>query len=631
MIHAAIGLRRMLIVIDDAWTVDEALAFKIGGPNCASLLTTRLPRVAQDFAGEAALAVHELDDSDGLDLLARYGVAVAEAEARSLVRAAGGLPLALSLMGRYLQRETRAGQPRRLRAALDRLQQIGQRLSLAQSRSPLETQPDVPLSLLAVIASTDDALDPDARATLRSLSIFPAKPNTFGEEAALKVTGALAAALDTLVDSGLLEAAPLGRYTLHQTISEYAAHRLESGLARRAPFVAYFVDFVVAHAGEPGALEIELSNCLTALNIALEDGLRAELARGANALYAFLETRGLHTLIELHLAHAESYARQENDRPGLCDSLGNLARIAHRRGDYAQSETRYREALGLAHALDDPRRVSALLSGLGVLAFSRGDYEQAEAHYAEGLRLARESGDPLRVSALLANMGALALTRGFTPQAETYLYEGLALARALSDRSRAGALLINLGVCAARQGEYERAAACFQESLELARGAGHREQILFLLTNLGTLASDRQDVPRAESYFHEGLALAREMNDRARISHLLANLGTLAVSRRDFVQADALYGEGLRLARAIGHRENITLLLLNAGDMDRARGQLARAEAAYDEGLLLAKEMGHQRYVQAIQQRLESLAADRPVISNRSSVISDQQDRLTDD
>src|SRR6185436_15116679 len=168
----------------------------------------------------------------GLDLLACYGVAVTESEARSLVRAVGGLPLALSLMGRYLQRETRAGQPRRIRAALDRLQQIGERLSLAQTRSPLEARSDVPLSLLTVVASTDDALDADARATLRGLSVFPSKPNTFSEEAALAVTGAPVAALDTLADFGLLEAAPEGRYTLHQTISEYALHRIENGLHR---------------------------------------------------------------------------------------------------------------------------------------------------------------------------------------------------------------------------------------------------------------------------------------------------------------------------------------------------------------------------------------------------------------
>ena len=41
-LQAAIGTRRLLLIIEDAWTVEDALAFQVGGPQCAYLLTTRL-------------------------------------------------------------------------------------------------------------------------------------------------------------------------------------------------------------------------------------------------------------------------------------------------------------------------------------------------------------------------------------------------------------------------------------------------------------------------------------------------------------------------------------------------------------------------------------------------------------
>ncbi len=622
LIHAAIGLRQLLLVIDDAWGIDEALAFKIGGPNCAYLLTTRLPKVALDFAGEAALPVHELAEADGLALLAQYGAAVAEGEARSLVSAAGGLPLALTLMGRYLQKEAHPGQPRRVRAAIDRLQQIGERLSLAQTRSPLDPQPDTPLSLLTVIAGTDEALDAGARLALRALSVFPPKPNTFSEEAALAVCGAAVGMLDTLVDYGLLECVPAGRYTLHQTIAEYAAQTrspksLDLGQNQEildsfsARLVAYFVRFIEDHAADDLALEPEIANSLAALNAAHEQGMRSELLRGANAFYPFLETRGLYTLAEIHLQRAAAAARFLNDRARLCAALGNHARVLQRRGDYAAAETAYREAQALARELNDPDSLSALLSGLGVLAFSRGDYPQAEAYYHEGLALAREHQLRDRLSALLTNAGTLALTRGDAARAEAYFHEGLTLARALAHRSRVSALLINLGVMAARRGDYARADACFQESLELARAAKHREALMFLLTNLGTLANDQKDTARADAYFHEALALAREMDDRARISHLLANLGALAAGQKDYARAGSCYQEGLALARAIGHRENITLLLMNWGEMEGEQGNVSLAQECYAEALALAKEMGHQRYVGMIEAGLGKLKNDK--------------------
>ncbi|MGH8060042.1 MAG: NB-ARC domain-containing protein, partial [Candidatus Entotheonellia bacterium] len=147
VIHAAIGMRRMLLVADDAWQVEAALACKLGGPNCAHLVTTRLPEVALRFAGGETTVVHELNEDDGLTLLARLASEVVEAEpneARELVRAVGGLPLALILMGNYLRVQMHSGQPRRLRTALDRLRRTEERLRLAQPQVPLEHHPSLP-------------------------------------------------------------------------------------------------------------------------------------------------------------------------------------------------------------------------------------------------------------------------------------------------------------------------------------------------------------------------------------------------------------------------------------------------------------------------------------------------------
>jgi transcriptional regulator with XRE-family HTH domain len=52
-LREAIGLRRMLLILDDAWGIEEALACQIGGPACRYLLTTRFPALALQFAGAA--------------------------------------------------------------------------------------------------------------------------------------------------------------------------------------------------------------------------------------------------------------------------------------------------------------------------------------------------------------------------------------------------------------------------------------------------------------------------------------------------------------------------------------------------------------------------------------------------
>src|SRR5260370_2458707 len=141
IVHSSIGTRRMLLVIDDAWSVEAALAFKLGGPYCAYLITTRFPEVAEGFAGDRPILVKELHEDDGLTLLEQLApglIEMAPDQARDLVRLVGGLPLPLTLMGNYLRIQMHTGQPRRVRAALDRLQQVKERLQLSQPQAALE-------------------------------------------------------------------------------------------------------------------------------------------------------------------------------------------------------------------------------------------------------------------------------------------------------------------------------------------------------------------------------------------------------------------------------------------------------------------------------------------------------------
>jgi hypothetical protein len=291
-VHTAIGTRRMLLVVDDAWSVEAALAFKLGGPNCAHLVTTRLSEVAEIFAGNGKILVKELSEDDGLIVLERLAPGVVETvpnEARELVRVVGGLPLPLTLMGNYLRKQLRTGQPRRLHNAFNRLHKVNERLQLGQPQVGLERHPSlpegVPLSQLEVIKISDEALDEKARQALRAFSVFPSKPNTFSEEAALAVAATSTEAIDTLPDFGLMESNGPSRYTLHQTISDYAATELTDTTVYER-IVAYFIKYVETHKIDNGLLERETSNILAAVQIVFEKEMRPA---GVSAFAHFIQ------------------------------------------------------------------------------------------------------------------------------------------------------------------------------------------------------------------------------------------------------------------------------------------------------------------------------------------------------
>src|SRR5438876_7243496 len=211
-VRTVIGTRQILLIIDDAWNVEESLTFKVGGPNCAHLVTTRFPFIGMTMGADNITTVSELNAEESMKLLRQIAPQVVEHEVKKaydLVLAVGGLPLALTLMGNYLRTQAYSGQPRRIHAALEQLSNATARLQLDEPRAPGERHPSLPvgtpLSLQSIIAVTDQQLGEQARSALYALSVFPAKPNSFSEEAALAVTASAVEVLDELADAGLLE------------------------------------------------------------------------------------------------------------------------------------------------------------------------------------------------------------------------------------------------------------------------------------------------------------------------------------------------------------------------------------------------------------------------------------------
>jgi len=237
-LRAAIGTRRFLLVIDDAWSVEDALAFQIGGPQCCHMLTTRLSQIAFTFAQQGSIFVPQLQETDGLALLTRFVPHLVEQDlqgTRALVQAVDGLPLALTLMGSYLVFQSSIGQPQPIQRALAQLHDTEEHLRMSMPNVPGEPSSNlaeaIPLCLHAALALSNQRLSQQARTTLRTLATFPPKPSSFSEEEALAVSQQPAETLDELCDAGLLESSGSDRYSLHQTVVSYIRTQSEVSTA----------------------------------------------------------------------------------------------------------------------------------------------------------------------------------------------------------------------------------------------------------------------------------------------------------------------------------------------------------------------------------------------------------------
>jgi tetratricopeptide (TPR) repeat protein len=596
-LRAAIGMRRMLIIIDDAWEARDALILKLGCPNCAHIITTRSPEVALYFANEVT-PIHELNENDSLKLLRQLVGSLVDAEpdkTKELVQAVGGLPLALVIMGSYLRVKAHSGQPRRLRSEIDRLLKTKERLQVEIPKWP-DYFPNLSeksfLSLVAVISISDKALDESSRHALRTLSVFPPKPNTFSEDAALAVSNDTIEAIDTLTDYGLVEVIGTDRFTVHKAIADYAKLNLvdeESVLKRMATF---FVRYVNINKDDYDALDKEIGNILLALEAANKLKMKEAVIEGVNSFCRYLDTRGLYEKAETHLSNALNFARILNKDTDLIMILYNIGIIESRKGKYTQAEKYFKEGLVFAEKTGDDERISSFLMQLGAMAYAHGYDSQASEYYHKGLEVARRIEHHGNIVDLLTGLALLVCDQGDHKQAETYSKEGLALVEGINYYYRMIWLFDILGLVKIAQGNYRKARGYFRKGLKIARRIGHRERMSNCLMELGVASSYLGYPSKTEEYIKEGLVIAREIRHRERISICLMNLGALAFFRGNYEQAQNYLEEGLNLAREIGNPSTIIDILTNFGDLELRRGNYGSALEYIEEGLSLARQVG---------------------------------------
>lgn len=599
-----IGGRRMLLLADDVWSEATAYGLCVGGPYCAHLMTTRSVGLAVQIAGkDGAIRVSELPEDGGLELLrqrAGQTVATEPEAARELVRAVGGLPLALVLLGKHLEVEEQSGQPGRIRRALDRLRSAENRLTFAQPQVPYEQHTSLPagayISLSAVIQVSDEALHGGESEALYALSVFPPKPNTFSEEAALAVTGSPAETLDTLVDAGLLEASQQARYLLHQTIADYGAVRGVNEAAYRR-MAHFFGDWLRIEQNDYRTIEIEQENVAAAVRWATavsQTGIATDLAV---LFYEFLDDRGLYSQACDMTQSVIDLARRTKVLDGLPLLLRNLGRSERARGNMETAHEAFMKAFELAVSQSDKRVKMLLTMSLATVHYDTGQMDKSEHYNREGLVLARQLSDWPNTCFFKLNLSSIAIVRGQYGQAEEHLEDALAIARERGYHNEIMKILMNLSVVAADRGRMDQAEGYLREGLVLARNRGHRDNISQLLIKLGTVEAWGESYANAEDHLEEGLRVASEIGRSENTSLSLINLGLISVKRKRHDDARARLEKGLGLARTLGNNWIICYALSGLGSLHVEVGDWDSARATFDEGFEIAQRAGIQEFV----------------------------------
>jgi tetratricopeptide (TPR) repeat protein len=600
-VRNAVGQKRLLLAIDDAWQLEPAQALACGGPYCTHFLTTRDLTLARGLAGaERTFPVPELDDDPAYTLLQTLAPEACVADpsaAHALASAVGGLPLALELVGGFLAEPEHSLFAELSAEAWDQVSDPARRLKLASVR--LGALDGRQVTLQETIALSLEHLPQSAVEAFYALGAFAPKPAAFDLAAAKAVAEASAATLATLVARSLVEQAGPESLALHQTIADVARMGLPPAtIERHRDYYLALVDEDREDWERIGLVYAQVMQAWTwQVEREPEDGRLLDIYW---SLRIYQTRQGLWRdfadLAEQCLAWAQAYGDQRNEAI-LLNELGYMHNAL---GDQQQALAYYEQAFPLFRQVGDKVGEAATLNNIGRVNDDLRSTRQALAYYEQALPLFRQTGDRRGEAATLNNIGRVYDDLDDKQQALVWYEQALLLVRQAGDRGSEARTLNNIGLVYFTLGDQQQGLVYYEQALPLVRQAGDRRGEATTLSNIGRMYSTLGDQWQALAYYEQGLPLLRQVGDRRGEATTLTNIGAVYDALGDKQQALAYYAQALPLLRQVGDRageattlNNMAFIYFQQGQSDRTVDMLRQAIDLERAVGAVAKEAGH--------------------------------------
>jgi tetratricopeptide (TPR) repeat protein len=613
--------KRMLVLLDNAGSVEQARPLLPGSPACATVITSRdslAGLVARDGAWRLDLDVLPLEDAIGL-LRELIGARVDDdpGAAETMAVQCCRLPLALRVAAEFA-----AARPAAPLAELTgELADQHKRLDL------LDAGGDPRTAVRAVFSWSYRHLDAVTARAFRLLGLHPGPD--FDPYAAAALTGTsledARRTLEVLSRAHLLQRAGSIRYHMHDLLRAYArvlATADDREDEQRAALTRVFDHYLhtastamdTVYPAErrrpritpPAALGPPLTDLPAAR--AWLDGERAALVavtvhaaghgwpthatRLAATLWHYLDAAGHYPEAMTIHTHARAAAQRAGDPAAEATALNCLGVVHWRQSRYQQAAGYLRQALVLFEQAHDRTGQARALGNLGNICHHQSCYQDTVNLHRQALAIFRETGDLAGEATALNGLGESEERQGRYGLAARHHRQALAIAAETGDRSVECGALVGLGSVGLRQARYRQAAGHLRRALALCREGGYRDGEAETLARTGDVRLRQGHPDEATSHLRQALAMYREIGNRSGEADALNSLGEVFLAAGQPGHARSEYATALRLAAETRDKYQQARAHHGLGEAYHADGDPGGARRHWQEALALFTELG---------------------------------------
>ncbi|MER5527461.1 BTAD domain-containing putative transcriptional regulator [Streptomyces sp. NPDC002677] len=494
--RSTVAGKRLLVLLDNARSVDQVRPLLTTGPGSVTLITSRFRLtglVVRDGARQVAVGPMSPQEAEQLleHMLGAERLRAEPGAAHSLAEACGRIPLALSIAAANIANDPLASIADHIRDLRD-----GNRLAA------LQTPGDSDSTMQTVLGQSYDALDPDARRLFRLLGLSPGPDFTV---AAASVLAGLSRAeagrlVDRLLDAHLIDQSAADRFALHDLTRLYARARAEAEDSRpdreraRGRLTEWYLERTLAaqalafpeHARlsgaeySPGAdfdtaaealtwFDNEIPNLIAALH---DDPIGAHTWRIADGLRPYFATR-MNVGDWIDAANAAiTAAERVGNAEARFSGWYSLAHANMSVNDYSKAMRSFRTALSIARTIDHRPGINGCENFVAQILIFTGHLDEAARRLESLMSVAPSPHSVSSTVVTLSRLGEVYCELGRLADSLRVRHQALELATQAGARSQEPYALVNLAIVKHALGDVEEAGALYTRALITLREFG---------------------------------------------------------------------------------------------------------------------------------------------------------------
>lgn len=213
-------------------------------------------------------------------------------------------------------------------------------------------------------------------------------------------------------------------------------------------------------------------------------------------------------LLSLALKAAEATSDDEKQ----VDILFRTASLYDDRGELAEAEDKYNEAVHLAAEKGRKSSMALIYMSMGDLYKKKSDYNSGICVLQQALQLYEELHDQLGLMKTLNNLGLIYWVSGQLDLALDCFYKALEIGKQLSEDKGIGRILGNIGMLHVAKGEYEKAISFLTQALNILKEPEDRPQLVWTWNNLGLAYFSIGKTSAAIDAYSRCLGLCQQLN-----------------------------------------------------------------------------------------------------------------------